>query len=339
MVAQPIPSNPPSQTSERRSAVPERRHLVHGVRGCSDDYAWLKADNWQDVLREPGRCSTRRSAPISKTENAYSRGLIGRVSGLQDRNWSRRCGAASRKTTPACPRRTAVRLLRSPSHRGAASAFCRSARAGGDPVVLLDGDALAAGKPFYHRGGRRHSDDHRLLAWSCDEAGSEFYAIRVRDMTSLDRPRRPHHGHDRPRRVGQAGPQFPLCRRRREPPPPAGQAPRRGHADEADTLVYEEKVDGWFVNIDRSQSGDFAFIGISDHETSEAYVLSLRRLHRPAPPDRAARHRRALRRRSRPRSFRHPDQRRWRGGLQDRHRPGRRARPENWRDLVPHRPG
>ena len=59
----------------------------------------------------------------------------------------------------------------------------------------------------------------------------------------------------------------------------------------ADTLVYEEKVDGWFVDIDRSQSGDFAFIGISDHETSEAYVLPCDDYTMPAPPDRAARHR------------------------------------------------
>ena len=46
--------------------------------------------------------------------------------------------------------------------------------------VLLDGDELARGKPFFHIGPTAHSSDHRMLAWLADEAGSEFYTARVR---------------------------------------------------------------------------------------------------------------------------------------------------------------
>ena len=38
--------------------------VVHGIE-LVDEYAWLRADNWQEVMRDP-RCSTRRSAPTSR---------------------------------------------------------------------------------------------------------------------------------------------------------------------------------------------------------------------------------------------------------------------------------
>src|SRR5262249_52752238 len=48
--------------------------------------------------------------------------------------------------------------------------------------LLLDGDALAQGKAFFRLGATQHSPDHRLLAWLADEAGSELYTARVRDI-------------------------------------------------------------------------------------------------------------------------------------------------------------
>ena len=40
--------------------------------------------------------------------------------------------------------------------------------------MLLDGDALAAGKAYFQLGAMTHSPDHRLLAWSADDKGSEM---------------------------------------------------------------------------------------------------------------------------------------------------------------------
>ena len=62
-------------------------------------------------------------------------------------------------------------------------------RDGGEVQVLLDGDAMAKGLPYFDFGGTRHSPDHRLEAWSADVRGSEFFTIRVRDwQTGADLP-------------------------------------------------------------------------------------------------------------------------------------------------------
>ena len=46
--------------------------------------------------------------------------------------------------------------------------------------MQLDGDALARTSDYFKFGGRRHSPDHRLEAWSADLRGSEYFTIKVR---------------------------------------------------------------------------------------------------------------------------------------------------------------
>jgi oligopeptidase B len=64
--------------------------------------------------------------------------------------------------------------------------FVRTPRDGGQESVLIDGDALAKGKAYFRFGGASHSDDHRLLAWSADDKGSEKYTLRIRDLETGD---------------------------------------------------------------------------------------------------------------------------------------------------------
>ena len=72
---------------------------------------------------------------------------------------------------------------------GQHEAIGRTPRDGGEVQVLLDGDAMAKGLPYFDFGGTRHSPDHRLEAWSADVRGSEFFTIRVRDwQTGADLP-------------------------------------------------------------------------------------------------------------------------------------------------------
>ena len=79
--------------------------------------------------------------------------------------------------------------------------YCRKPREGGAETVLIDGDARADGKAFFHFAGGRHSPDHAKFAWSSDDLGSEILTIAVRDLEPRAGPRRPRERGDRRRRL------------------------------------------------------------------------------------------------------------------------------------------
>jgi oligopeptidase B len=245
--------------------------VVHG-HVLRDDFAWLKAPNWQEVLREPAKLPDDIRAYL-EAENAHAAGLMTPLSDLQATLVAEMRGRMKEddSTVPA-PHGPWAYYTR---HRsgGQHPLACRIPRSGGAETVMLDGDALAEGKPFFHLGSRRHSDDHRFIAWSYDEAGSEFYTIRIRDLATLE---------DLPDTVGdssgdvvwdKSGTSFLYVVIDQSHRPRQVKRHVLGRPVTEDELVYEEKADGWFVHLEQSQSGDFAFITISDHETTEAWML------------------------------------------------------------------
>src|SRR5690606_21427652 len=50
--------------------------------------------------------------------------------------------------------------------------------------VLLDVNALAAGKDYYNVGDYEVSQDNRMLAWAEDSSGRRQYTVRFKDLDS-----------------------------------------------------------------------------------------------------------------------------------------------------------
>ena len=124
----------------------------------------------------------------------------------------------------------------------------RLPRDGGDFQTILDGDALAKASDYFKFGGRRHSPDHRLEAWSADLRGSEYFTIRVRRWDS---------GEDLPDTITQAGGSvvwgrdstfffYVLLDDNHRPLKVFRH--RLGTPQSDDVLVYEEPDAGWFIS-------------------------------------------------------------------------------------------
>ncbi|MFJ5370519.1 S9 family peptidase, partial [Bosea sp. CER48] len=138
-----------------------------------------------------------------------------------------------------------------------------------------DADALSQGKEYFDLGDTAHSPDHRLLGWSADEAGSELHTIRIRDLQS---------GEDLPDEVrdttgdivwGNDSRSFFYVALDADHRPSRVLRHRLGAPAGSDELLHDEADAGMFVDIDRTQSGRFLLITISDHETSETRVVDL----------------------------------------------------------------
>lgn len=271
----------PLDTSPVAPVVPQRLsvQIAHGVE-LIDPFAWLRADNWQDVLRDPTALPAEIKAVLD-AENAYADAVLAPTATLRKQLLGEMRGRIKEDDAE-------VPIADGPydyysRHRegGQHEIVCRRERLGEVEEILLDGDAMAAGKPFFEFGGASIAPDHNLLAWSEDDRGSELYTLYVRDLKAA---------RDLADAVAQTDGHI------------VWSADARGffyvkvddnhrprsvlfHAldtlPDADRMVLDEPDPGWFVSIRASRSKRFAFIVVHDHDSSESHVVDLRHPERP----------------------------------------------------------
>jgi oligopeptidase B len=239
-----------------------------------DDYAWLRDPNWRDVMRDPGRLDPEICSYL-EAENRYAEVALAEHADLK-RALVAEMRARIKEDDSTVPARDGqfayfVRYRDGGQH----PLVCRLPATGGAEELLLDGDALASGQAYYRLGPARHAPDHRRLAWSADDAGSEFCKIRIRDLAN---------GSDLSDLVADAtgavvwtadSSAFYYVRLDAEHRPSRVFLHRIGMPTETDVLVYEEPDKGFFVNIAELRAGAYGVISCGDHETSEILLLDL----------------------------------------------------------------
>jgi oligopeptidase B len=255
----------------------ERRPVAttqHGVT-LTDDYAWLKAPNWQTVMRDPGVLDPAIRAYL-EAENTHTDAVMAGTRALQDALFAEMKGRIKEDDASVPTPDGPYAYFRRYREGGQHPILCRTPRGGGGDEVLLDGDALATGKAFFQLGGVAHAPDHCKAMWSSDEAGSELYAARVRDFAT---------GADLPDLVPDVSgaavwtadsSAFYYVRLDAQHRPMRVFRHRVGTAAADDALIYESPDPGYFVAVSELQSGRFAEISIYDHETSESWLIDLR---------------------------------------------------------------
>ena len=255
--------------------APRRPHSFtsHGIT-VADDYAWLKDDNWQEVLRDPGVLNADIRHYL-EAENAYTESLLGHTAALQRKLVAEMRGRIKEDDSSVPAPDGPYAYLRKYRDGGQHELFGRCPRDGGEIEIVLDGDALAADHSYFKFGGARHSPDHRLEAWSADIQGSEYFTIRVRDWADKS---------DRDDLVEETdggvvwstdSRSFFYVKLDDNHRPMQVWRHQLGTPQADDILVYEEQDAGWFTHLHESASGRFCVIAGGDHETSEQRLIDL----------------------------------------------------------------
>ena len=264
-----------AKTPSQPPVAPRRPYSFtrHGI-AVTDDYAWLKDANWQEVLRDPAVLDPDIRKYLDE-ENVYTESLLGHTAALQKTLVREMRGRIKEDDSSVPSPDGPFAYFRRFREGGQHELFGRMPRDGGEGQIVLDGDALARDHKYFKFGGSRHSYDHKLQAWSADTKGSEYFSIRVRDWatgTDLDDLVEETDGgavwaadcrsffyvklddNHRPMQVWRH---------------------RLGTRQADDTLVYEEQDAGWFTHLHESTSGRFCVIAGGDHETSEQRLIDL----------------------------------------------------------------
>ena len=253
--------------------IPARptRRTVHGV-SLSDDFGWLRADNWRDVLQDPTTLPAEIRTVLER-ENAHAAAVMAPTAALQERladeMRDRMEEEDAEVPVPDGPFSYYSRYREGGQHE----LLCRVPRNGGTEAIMLDGDALAEGLAFFEFADAAPSDDHGMLAWGFDDKGSELHTIKVRDLAS---------GEDRPDAVPHtegsavwtaAGDAFFYVKLDEDHRASSVWLHALGTDAAEDRLIYDEPDPTWFVEVSKTRSGRFAVISIHGHDASEARVV------------------------------------------------------------------
>jgi oligopeptidase B len=237
-----------------------------------DDYAWLKASNWQDVMRDPSALDPAIRAYLD-AENAFCDAQLSDTRRLQDELFVEMKGRLKENDSTVPSPDGPFAYSSSFVAGGQYPLLCRRPRAGGPETVLLDGNAEAAGKPYWDLGYSQHSPNHALLAYSSDDRGSELYTIRIRDLAT---------GEDLADYIPDTRGSFVwgndnktlfYVRLDDNHRPLRVYRHTVGTPVETDVLVYEEKNIGYYVALSATQSAKFILIDAHDHQSSEVYLV------------------------------------------------------------------
>ena len=324
-----------------RVATPRARRrpfaaINHGIKRV-DDYAWLRAENWQAVMRDPLLLDPAIRAHL-EAENSYTASAMADTEALQATLFAEMKGRIKEDdaTVPAPDGAFAYysRFVIGGQH----PIFCRRPLTGGDEQILVDGNALAKPHAYFRIASVSHSPDHRLIAYAVDIKGSEFYTVNIIEAATgmpLDSTITDNNGalewandsHEllyvwvddehRPRKllrhvVGATNP---------------------------DTLIHEQHDPGFFLGIGATQDRRYLLLSVHDHETAEISLIDAADLS--APPrlvsPRAPEH---------DYSVDHHDGRLIiltnSGGAEDYRiveAPAESPAPEHWQEIEPHRQG
>ncbi len=262
-----LASTVPAPVAARRPVTTR----LHGI-DVVDDYAWLRAENWQEVMRDPTTLDPEIRAHLD-AENAHAEAMLADTQALQTVLFEEMKGRIKQddSSVPAKDGAFAygVRWVTGGQH----PLHVRTPRDGGAEEILVDGDARAAGKAYFRLSGVGHSPDHRLVAFGADENGSEYFTLRVRDLAA---------GRDLDDVVEATGGEaiwtaasdgFFYVRLDDNHRPSKVFLHRIGTPTADDLLVYEEADAGFFVGVDKTRSGRFVVISVHDHETSEVHLI------------------------------------------------------------------
>ncbi|UYN99662.1 MAG: S9 family peptidase [Devosia sp.] len=246
-------------------------HTHHNVLR-EDPYAWLRAENWQEVMQKPETLDADIRAYLD-AENAWYESEFGKpTADLQEKIYREIRGRIkeddSGVPSPDGPFAYNTRMLEGQQY----PLIVRTPREGGAETVLLDCN-VEAGDGYFGFAGASHDPSHKILAWAADRAGSEYYDIVLRDLET---------GKDSDEVIRETAGSYVWSNDSRAlyyTEYDDNHRPYRirrhdiGTAQDADPIIFEEKDPGFFVGVGKTLSDKFIVIDAHDHQTSEVWLI------------------------------------------------------------------
>lgn len=245
---------------------------VHGL-SLSDDYAWLKADNWSECVDDPSQLPADIKSYLN-SENDWCDAEMADTRRLQQQLLEEMKGRIQADDV-SLPDEEGVwsyveRYQGDEEHpsywrytRGAAFSTASAEK-------LIDFNIEADGRDYFDPGDVEYSPTHTHLAWSADVTGAERYTAFVRNIAT---------GQDEDsisdvESIAWGDGQYLFYTRLNEDHRPSQVFRHKLGTDSADdVLVFEEEDARFYCSVWASLSGKYIFISSDMNDQSEVWVL------------------------------------------------------------------
>lgn len=239
----------------------------------TDNYAWLKDANWQQVIQEPEKLSQEIKAYLD-AENAYLEESLSDTKNLQEDLFKELRGRIKEDDSTV------------PEKDGGYSYYDRYEEDQQYPIycryhndtpnleeILLNANIAAKNYDYFDIGDAGHSPDHKYFAYSADTKGSEFYSLYIVDLES-GKVLTDTISNIQSTFVWAMNSQTIFYTTLDENHRPDKVFRHTLHEDIAkDEMVYQELDPGFFVSLDITESNNFILISAHDHVTSEIHTI------------------------------------------------------------------
>ena len=267
-----------AQTPPTPPDADKKPHVVKAPFGAErqDEYYWLRDDSRKDAamlgyLNAENAYADAVLAPTRPVQDKLYKEIVARIKQddasvpYRDRGWWYYSRFETGKDYPVHARRKDA--------PGIDALSIQQANAAGDfagEEVLLDVNALAAGKDYYSVGDYEVTPDNAVLAYADDNNGRRQYTIRFRNLVT---------GQAYPETIAGVSANLVWADDNRtlfyvENDPETLLTVRvkkhvLGTDPKLDPVVYEEKDDSFYMGIDRTRDEQYIVIGVSSTVSDE----------------------------------------------------------------------
>tara|TARA_B100000700_G_scaffold85569_1_gene96199 strand:+ start:1404 stop:3470 length:2067 start_codon:yes stop_codon:yes gene_type:complete len=237
----------------------------------TDDYSWIHQDNCLEILRDTNKLNPEVKKYLEE-ENKYTAEEMKNTEGLQKNLFDEIEGRIKLDDESLPYRDKQYEYWTKTTKEG--NYFKKLRKKIGDTKIecYFDGDLEAKGKKFFSTGDLAVSYNDKLLAYSIDDKGGEYFTIflrKISDNKIIEKIEetaggivwayddksffyRKHDSQKRPRQILQH---------------------KLGTSVEEDRLIFEEKDERFTCSIDTTSCEEFYIVETGEHTTSEVYYF------------------------------------------------------------------
>ncbi len=239
-----------------------------------DNYAWLKDENWQQVIQSPELLSPKIREYL-ETENKYLDACMQDTKALQDKLFKELRSRIKEDDSSVPEKDGDYFYYERYEENQQYPIYCRYHKNTSEQEeILFNANDAAKEHEYFDIGDAGHSPNHQYFAYSADTKGSEFYTLYIIDLSS---------GNLFKDQISNIQSTFVWANDNQtlfyttldeNHRPDKVLRHKLGSDGTDDETVYQEKDSGFFVSLDITESNNFILISAHDHITTEIYFIN-----------------------------------------------------------------